>query len=108
MTEPWELASYAGQINKFGSKQLLIIDFEYYGTYESCLFDKMIKTQNLGKTWKGKWLATAYTFKCIWSISTHAREDYSYFIIFTDSHSRFGYVYLMKHMSEAFVKVQKI
>ncbi|KAL0454256.1 UNVERIFIED_CONTAM: hypothetical protein Slati_0764800 [Sesamum latifolium] len=33
---------------------------------------------------------------------TPAREGYSYFITFTDDHSWYGYVYLMRYKSEAF------
>ena len=37
-------------------------------------------------------------------MSTQARRGFNYFITFTDDFSRFGYVYLMKHKSEAFDK----
>ena len=40
-------------------------------------------------------------------ISTQARGRYSYFIIFTDDMSRFGYVYLMRYKSEAFDKFKE-
>ena len=33
-----------------------------------------------------------------------ARGGYEYFITFTDDYSRYGYVYLMHHKSEAFEK----
>ena len=36
-------------------------------------------------------------------INTKARGDYD-FIIFTDDHSRYGYVFLMQHKCEAFEK----
>ncbi|KAL0405242.1 UNVERIFIED_CONTAM: hypothetical protein Slati_3838100 [Sesamum latifolium] len=35
-------------------------------------------------------------------LNTPARGGYSYFITFTDDHSRYGYVYLMRYKSEAF------
>ena len=35
-------------------------------------------------------------------IYIRARGGYEYFITFTDDHSRYGYVYLMQHKSEAF------
>ena len=38
---------------------------------------------------------------------TQARGGYSYFIRFTNDLSRFGYVYLMKHKSEAFDKFKE-
>ena len=40
-------------------------------------------------------------------MSTQARGGYSYFIMFTDDRSRFGYVYLMKYKSEAFDKFKE-
>ncbi|KAK0575598.1 hypothetical protein LWI29_003433 [Acer saccharum] len=35
-------------------------------------------------------------------MSIQARGGYEYFITFTDDYSRFGYVYLMRHKSDAF------
>ena len=35
------------------------------------------------------------------------RDDYSYFIIFIDDLSRYGYVYLMKHKSKVFKKFEE-
>ncbi|KAL0430687.1 UNVERIFIED_CONTAM: Transposon Ty1-BL Gag-Pol polyprotein [Sesamum radiatum] len=35
-------------------------------------------------------------------LSSPARGGFSYFITFTDDHSRYGYVYLMRYKSEAF------
>ena len=35
------------------------------------------------------------------------RDGYSYFIIFIDDLSRYGYVYLMKYKSEVFEKFKK-
>ncbi|KAL0434207.1 UNVERIFIED_CONTAM: hypothetical protein Slati_2755000 [Sesamum latifolium] len=35
-------------------------------------------------------------------LSIPARGGFSYFITFTDDHSRYGYVYLMRYKSEAF------
>ena len=40
-------------------------------------------------------------------MTTQARGGYSYFITFTDNLSRFGFVYLMKHKSEAFDKFKE-
>ena len=36
-----------------------------------------------------------------------ARGNYIYFITFTDDMSRYGYVFLMKHKSEAFERFKK-
>ena len=40
-------------------------------------------------------------------MSTVARKGFRYFITFTDDYSRFGYVYLMRHKSEAFDKFKE-
>ena len=40
-------------------------------------------------------------------MTTQARGGYSYFITFTDDFSRYGFVYLMKHKSEAFDKFKE-
>ena len=37
-------------------------------------------------------------------MSVQARGGYEYFITFTDDYSRYGYVYLIRHKSEAFDK----
>ena len=40
-------------------------------------------------------------------MSTTTRGGYEYFITFTDDLSRYGYIYLMKHKSEAFEKFKE-
>ncbi|KAL0455319.1 UNVERIFIED_CONTAM: hypothetical protein Slati_0871100 [Sesamum latifolium] len=40
-------------------------------------------------------------------LNTQARGGFSYFIIFTNDHSWYGYVYLMRFKSEAFVRFKK-
>ena len=40
-------------------------------------------------------------------MSTSARDGYEYFITFTDDYSRYGYIYLMRHKSEAFEKFKE-
>ena len=37
-------------------------------------------------------------------ISSTSRGGYQYYITFTDDYSRYGYLYLMKHMDESFEK----
>ena len=41
-------------------------------------------------------------------MSVEARGGYHYVLTFTDDLSRYEYVYLMKHKSEKFEKVQRI
>ncbi|KAK4406360.1 hypothetical protein Sango_0642500 [Sesamum angolense] len=40
-------------------------------------------------------------------LNTQGRGGFSYFIIFTDDHSQYGYVYLMRYKSEAFVRFKE-
>ena len=40
-------------------------------------------------------------------MSVEARGGYHYFLTFTDDLSRYGYIYLMKHKSEAFEKFKE-
>ena len=40
-------------------------------------------------------------------MSVEARDRYRYFLTFTDDLSRYGYIYLMKHKSEAFEKFKE-
>ena len=41
-------------------------------------------------------------------MSSTARGNFQYFISFTDDFSRYGYVYLMRNISESFEKFKKI
>ena len=40
-------------------------------------------------------------------ISISTRGGYEYFITFIDDYSRYGYIYLMRHKSEAFEKFKE-
>ena len=40
-------------------------------------------------------------------MSTSVRGDYEYFISFIDDYSRYGYIYMMHHKSEAFDKFKE-
>ena len=40
-------------------------------------------------------------------INIRAYDGYEYFIIFTDDHTRYGHVYLMRHKSDSFEKFKK-
>ena len=51
-------------------------------------------------------LALVHTNVCR-PFDVQARGSYSYFITFTNDLSRYGYVYLMKHKSEAFEKFKE-
>ena len=51
-------------------------------------------------------LALVHTDVC-GPFDVQTRGGYTYFIIFTDDLSRYGYVYLMKHKSEIFEKFKE-
>ncbi|KAL0455290.1 UNVERIFIED_CONTAM: hypothetical protein Slati_0868200 [Sesamum latifolium] len=49
-----------------------------------------------------QWSVGFDPYRCLWTLNTQKRGGYSYFITFTDDHSRYDYVYLMRYKSEAF------
>ena len=81
--------------------------FEPIPVCESCLEGKMTK-----RPFKAKGnrvtiqLELVHTDVC-GPMSVQARGGYEYFITFTDDYSRYGYVYLMRHKSEAFDKFRE-
>ncbi|MCR4790616.1 MAG: DDE-type integrase/transposase/recombinase, partial [Treponemataceae bacterium] len=82
-------------------------DFESLGTCESCLMGKMTKSPFSGHGERASELLELVHTDVCGPMSTQARDGYSYFITFTDDLSRFGFVYLMKHKSEAFDKFKE-
>ncbi|KAL0462921.1 UNVERIFIED_CONTAM: hypothetical protein Slati_0179700 [Sesamum latifolium] len=46
-------------------------------------------------------------YRRLWTTKYSGRGGYSYFITFTDDHSRCGYVYLIRYKSEAFGRFKK-
>ena len=50
--------------------------------------------------------STIHTDLC-GTISTSARGGYEYFVTFINNYSRYGYIYLMHHKSEAFDKFKE-
>ncbi|KAK4839943.1 hypothetical protein QYF36_026125 [Acer negundo] len=71
-------------------------------TCESCLEGKMTKRTFSAKGARAtECLGLIHTDVC-GPMSIQARGGYEYFITFTDDYSRFGYVYLMRHKSDAF------
>ena len=82
-------------------------DYESFKTCKSCLMGKMTKTPfSIYEERASELLALVHMDVC-GPMTTQARGGYSYFIIFTDDLSRFGYVYLMKYKSEAFDKFKE-
>ena len=82
-------------------------DYESLETCESCLKGKMTKSPFTGHGDRASELLGLIHSDVCGPMTTQARGEYSYFITFTDDLSRFGYVYLMKHKSEAFDKFKE-
>ncbi|KAL0411351.1 UNVERIFIED_CONTAM: Retrovirus-related Pol polyprotein from transposon TNT 1-94 [Sesamum latifolium] len=84
------------------SKSLEIDNLDHLPTCESCLKGKMTKKLFVGQSAIANGLLDlVYTDVC-GPLSIPTRGGFSYFITFTDDHSRYGYVYLMRYKSEAF------
>ena len=78
------------------------IDYESIKTCESCLLEKMTKLSFIGKGERAKEILGLIHTDVCGPMNTTAIEGFSYFITFTNDHSRFGYVFLMRHKSELF------
>ncbi|KAM2008534.1 hypothetical protein ACFX16_003413 [Malus domestica] len=77
------------------------------GTCECCLKGKMTRSTFTGKGERAtEILGLIHTDVC-GPMSTTSRGGFSYYITFTDDHSRFGYVYLMKYKSESFERFKE-
>ncbi|KAL0416444.1 UNVERIFIED_CONTAM: Retrovirus-related Pol polyprotein from transposon TNT 1-94 [Sesamum latifolium] len=84
------------------SKNLEIDNLDHLPTCESCLKGKMTKKPFVGQSVIANGpLDLVHTDVC-GPLSIPTRKGFSYFITFTDDHSRYGYVYLMRYKSEAF------
>ncbi|KAL0433528.1 UNVERIFIED_CONTAM: hypothetical protein Slati_2687100 [Sesamum latifolium] len=84
------------------SKSLEIDDLDHLPTCESCLKEKMTKKPFVGQSAIANGLLDLVHTDVCGPLSVPARGEFSYFITFTDDHSRYGYVYLMWYKSEAF------
>ena len=78
--------------------------FEQMDVCESCLLGKMTKAPFSGKGERASDLLGLIHSDVCGPINTQAKGGFQYFITFTDDYSRFGYVYLMRHKSEALEK----
>ncbi|KAK8554175.1 hypothetical protein V6N12_031146 [Hibiscus sabdariffa] len=75
--------------------------FEQLDVCESCLLGKMTKAPFSGKGERASDLLGLIHSDVCGPMNTQARGGYQYFITFTDDFSRYGYIYLMRHKSEA-------
>lgn len=84
------------------------LDYESFDTCEPCLMGKMTKTP-FSRTMEraSDLLEIIHTDVCC-PMSVEARGGCHYFLTFTDYMSRYEYIYLMKHNSKTFEKVQGI
>ena len=78
------------------------IDYESIKTCESYLLGKMTKSPFTGKGERAKEILGLIHTDVCGPMNTAAIGGFSYFITFIDDHSRFGYVFLMRHKSESF------
>ncbi|KAK8593781.1 hypothetical protein V6N12_045855 [Hibiscus sabdariffa] len=74
---------------------------------ESCLLGKMTKAPFSGKGERASDLLGLIHSDVCGPMNTQARGGYQYFITFTDDFSRYGYIYLMRHKSEALEKFKE-
>ncbi|KAL0347647.1 UNVERIFIED_CONTAM: hypothetical protein Scaly_1780700 [Sesamum calycinum] len=89
------------------SKSLEIDNLDNLLACESCLKGKMTKKPFVGQSKLANGLLDLIHTDFCGPLNTQARGGFSYFITFTDDHSRYGYVYLMRYKSEAFVKFKE-
>ncbi|KAL0427659.1 UNVERIFIED_CONTAM: Transposon Ty2-GR1 Gag-Pol polyprotein [Sesamum latifolium] len=106
-----DMARRLGHISKdrirrlVDSKSLEIDDLDHLPTCESCLKGKMTKKPFVGQSAIANGLLDLVHTDVYGPLSVPARGGFSYFITFTDDHSRYDYVYLMRYKSEAFVRM---
>ncbi|KAK4381331.1 Retrovirus-related Pol polyprotein from transposon RE2 [Sesamum angolense] len=89
------------------SKSLEINNLDNLPACESCLKGKMTKKPFVGQSKLANGLFDLIHTDVCGPLNTQARGGFSYFITFTDGHSRYGYVYLMRYKSEAFVRFKE-
>ncbi|KAK8600839.1 hypothetical protein V6N12_050687 [Hibiscus sabdariffa] len=81
--------------------------FEQLDVCESCLLGKMTKAPFSGKGERASDLLGLIHSDVCGPMNTQARGGYQYFITFTDDFSRYGYIYLMRHKSEALERFEE-
>ena len=74
---------------------------------ESCLEGKMTKRPFTGKGYRAKEPLELIHSDLCGPMNVKARGGFEYFISFIDDYSRYGYLYLMEHKSEALEKFKE-
>ena len=82
-------------------------EFDSFENCESCLLGKMTKApfSKVGER-SNDLLELIHSDVC-GPMSIEARGGYRYFVTFTDDHSRYGYIYLMRTKAETFEKFKE-
>ncbi|KAL0405238.1 UNVERIFIED_CONTAM: Transposon Ty2-B Gag-Pol polyprotein [Sesamum latifolium] len=89
------------------SKSLEIDDLDNLSACESCLKEKITKKPFVEQSRIASDLLYLIRSDVCGSFNTQARDGFTYFITFTDDHSRSNYVYLIKCKFEAFEKFKE-
>ncbi|KAL0340210.1 UNVERIFIED_CONTAM: hypothetical protein Sradi_4537800 [Sesamum radiatum] len=91
-----------------GLKESGIDNLDNLPAYVSCLKGKMIWKLFVGQSTLANGLLGLINTDIYGPLNTQARGGFSYFITFIDDHSWYGYVYLMRNKSEAFVRSARV
>ncbi|XP_077223390.1 uncharacterized protein LOC143856998 [Tasmannia lanceolata] len=83
------------------------IQVEPFPTYKSCLQGKMTKIPFKGKSGRSESVLELIHTDVCGPLSHPARGGFVYFVTFTDDHSRYGYLYLMRRKSETLEKFKE-
>ena len=96
------------RVNKLEKSGLLSpLTFESYPVCESCFQGKMTKLPFVAHGKRATDLLALVHMDVCGPFDVPARGNYIYFITFTDDMSRYRYVFLMKHKSEAFERFKE-
>ena len=96
------------RVNKLEKIGLLSsLTFESYPIYESYLNGKMTKLPFVWHMERAMDLLALVQTNVCGPFDVPTRGNFVYFITFIDDLSRYGYVYLMRHKSEAFEKFKE-
>jgi hypothetical protein len=93
------------KLHKYGLLDSL--DFDFFDTCEPSLLGKMTRTPFSDTVERASDLLGLIHTDVCGPMSVATRNDYRYFVTFTDDLSRYGYIYLMKHKSETFEKFKE-
>ena len=83
------------------------LDVTALPVYDPCLKGNMTMSSFKAKGYRAKEVLDLVHTDLCGPMSTSARGGYKYFIIFIDDYSRYEYIYLMRHKSEAFEKFKE-